>query len=217
MEFSKNNFTKCSLAYIILWVGGVADLSAILNVSEAMKNPGQSIPFETELTLEAFERMSDPVRFDNIRVKGTLMYAEGTINLRGVATAKVVSRCYRCLEDAECEVVAELDDAFVREASPANSDLYTFEATSGSGAYSISLEEPVRSALILELPMRILCSEDCKGLCTQCGHNLNEGPCSCHKGAGYASDNEDVGSAEVPEVISPFSALKTIVENNEEV
>jgi uncharacterized metal-binding protein YceD (DUF177 family) len=37
----------------------------------------------------------------------------------------------------------------------------------------------VRDAAILSLPMKILCREDCKGLCAACGRNLNEGDCGC--------------------------------------
>ena len=39
--------------------------------------------------------------------------------------------------------------------------------------------DAIRDALTLELPLRVLCKEDCKGLCPKCGHNLNEGPCGC--------------------------------------
>ena len=60
----------------------------------------------------------------------------------------------------------------------------------------------MRDALLLELPYRFLCSEDCKGLCSNCGINLNLGTCTCH---------------EEEEVTNPFSALKAIVQNNEEV
>jgi len=41
------------------------------------------------------------------------------------------------------------------------------------------LEEAVREQVLLALPLKMICREDCKGLCPQCGQNLNEGPCSC--------------------------------------
>ena len=50
-------------------------------------------------------------------------------------------------------------------------------ADAEEGAYDILPR--VREAVILELPMRFLCSEDCKGLCPLCGANLNRGPCAC--------------------------------------
>ncbi|MCK4236882.1 MAG: DUF177 domain-containing protein, partial [Candidatus Krumholzibacteria bacterium] len=42
----------------------------------------------------------------------------------------------------------------------------------------------VREAVILELPMKFLCSENCKGLCSRCGANLNEGDCGCNLRSG---------------------------------
>ena len=45
----------------------------------------------------------------------------------------------------------------------------------------IDLDELVMSDLLLTLPMKHLCREDCKGLCAQCGKNLNEGDCGCKK------------------------------------
>lgn len=43
----------------------------------------------------------------------------------------------------------------------------------------IDLAEIVREIIVLDIPIRYLCSEDCKGLCTSCGQNLNEKTCSC--------------------------------------
>lgn len=45
--------------------------------------------------------------------------------------------------------------------------------------FAIDIEDIVRTALILELPTRFLCKEDCKGLCVKCGANLNESTCNC--------------------------------------
>jgi uncharacterized protein len=42
----------------------------------------------------------------------------------------------------------------------------------------------VREALILEIPIKLLCREDCRGVCRKCGANLNEGECGCNPGIG---------------------------------
>jgi DUF177 domain-containing protein len=44
----------------------------------------------------------------------------------------------------------------------------------------VDLTPNIREDIILELPQRALCQEDCRGLCPQCGKNLNEGSCQCH-------------------------------------
>lgn len=43
----------------------------------------------------------------------------------------------------------------------------------------IELDKDIRDFAILAVPMKKLCSENCKGLCPRCGKNLNEGPCNC--------------------------------------
>ena len=47
------------------------------------------------------------------------------------------------------------------------------------GDYTLDLDELVAMDILLELPTRILCREDCKGLCNVCGQNLNTGSCNC--------------------------------------
>ena len=45
---------------------------------------------------------------------------------------------------------------------------------------SLDLDELLRADILLELPTKYLCREDCKGLCAVCGKNLNDGPCNCN-------------------------------------
>jgi uncharacterized protein len=49
-----------------------------------------------------------------------------------------------------------------------------------TGEY-INIAEDIYQAVMVEIPLWPICSEDCKGLCQQCGHNLNWGNCSCHQ------------------------------------
>ena len=46
---------------------------------------------------------------------------------------------------------------------------------------ALDLDELISSDILLELPSKFLCREDCQGLCQKCGHNLNLGDCSCDK------------------------------------
>ena len=168
-----------------------------LDVSRALKNPGQVYPFTAQMNLPEMEVLSDPVRFDAIRVEGEFFCTGGSsISLRGQVDATAVSRCSRCLERVEVPVQAQIDALYTRQPDPEDPDLYSFEAS------TLELEDAVRDALLLELPLQFFCKPDCKGLCPVCGVNLNKVTCTCQEGG---------------EVITPFSALKSIVLNNEEV
>lgn len=168
-----------------------------LDVSRALKNPGQVYPFRAELVLPEMEVLSDPVRFEAIRVEGEFFCTGGSrVSLRAEASATAVSRCSRCLDPVEVPVRAQIDALYDRQPDPEDPDLYGFTAS------ALELEDAVRDALLLELPLQFFCSPDCKGLCPVCGANLNRDACTCQEGG---------------EVITPFSALKSIVLHNEEV
>ena len=169
----------------------------MLDVSKALKNPGQIFPFEEEIEIEPMEVMSDPVHFVDVLAEGEFLCpGDNRISIKAKVNARADTRCSRCLEPVTIPVNAEVDAVYDRQPDPEDPDLYSFEAS------TVELTDAVRDALLLEMPMRVLCSEDCKGLCPVCGINLNKGTCTCQEGA---------------EVINPFSALKSIVLNDEEV
>ena len=168
-----------------------------LDVGNALKNPGQVYSFEEAVELPGMDILGDPVRFEDVDVTGEYFCTgDSRISLRGEVRAEVHTRCSRCLEPVRQTLSAEIDALYAKEGDPEDPDLYSFEAS------TVELTDAVRDALLLELPMRILCSEDCRGLCPVCGVNLNKGTCTCQEGA---------------EVTNPFSALKSIVLNDEEV
>ena len=171
-------------------------MSAMLDVSGALKNPGQAYAFEAAPELEEMEVLSDPVSFENVAAKGEFFGTGERVSIRGEVSAAVTSRCAKCLEPVKLEIHAEMDALYARQPDPEDPDIYLFEGS------KVDLTDAVRDALLLELPYRFLCSEDCKGLCPQCGVNLNLGTCTCQEGLNVAN---------------PFSALKAIVQNDEEV
>jgi uncharacterized protein len=64
--------------------------------------------------------------------------------------------------------------------------------------HHVDLTEAIRQHVLLELPMFAICREDCAGLCPQCGHNLNLGPCECQ-----------------PEVDARFNVLQRLLQNGQ--
>ena len=168
-----------------------------LDVGMALKNPGQVYPFRETVALPEIEVLSDPIRFEGVVVEGELFCTgDNRISLRGQASADAASRCSRCLEPVQVALTAGIDALYAKQPDPDDPDLYSFEG------HAVELEDAVRDALLLELPLQFFCKPDCKGLCPVCGTNLNHGTCTCQEGN---------------VVTGPFSALKNIVLNNEEV
>jgi uncharacterized protein len=112
--------------------------------------------------------------------------------IQGKFGGKILLECVRCLEDFEKQINWEFAELFAfKEENITESELLVPEDS------HIDLQELVREFAILEIPIKPLCSEDCQGLCQECGQNLNLGDCG-----------------HLPEIDSPFLALKGLFENN---
>lgn len=83
--------------------------------------------------------------------------------------------CDRCAEDFERKYSVELNKIVVqRLENEDDSDDYIVAQNN-----ILDLDDLVYQEILLFLPQKILCREDCKGLCPKCGKNLNSGDCSC--------------------------------------
>jgi uncharacterized protein len=85
--------------------------------------------------------------------------------------------CARCIEPVSnvLEISFEKDIASSGEVSSENDDYIIIEDK------KLDLLPCVEEEIMLEMPSRTLCKEDCRGLCQKCGKNLNEGDCDCDK------------------------------------
>lgn len=108
----------------------------------------------------------EPVRFD-----GVLEAVHEGILVTGTVHARWNGACRRCLERAEGELVVAVRELCVEHGDD--------ETTYALGHEELDLEPIVHDACILELPLAPLCSEECLGLCPECGANRNVEPCGC--------------------------------------
>jgi uncharacterized protein len=135
-------------------------------------------------------------------LKASLRKVSGGVLLEGQFTATVTSQCKRCLGDVELKVPVSFtlnlvpkalvhgDDYLKDDESLMEKKERSQGETGGSfeldavdqevfDGKTIDLDPIVREQLILALPLTIVCREDCKGLCPQCGINRNDATCSC--------------------------------------
>lgn len=129
-----------------------------------------SVEYESLVGIDSAELELD------IQKSGEEFYCQGT------ARASVRLICARCLEEFDQELAGETDFIICSEEWRENhSDVkdneeYVFFEGSDLQA---DVSGIVREAIIVELAMKPLCSEDCRGLCSRCGANLNERTCTC--------------------------------------
>ena len=153
----------------------------IFALDERLANPGDTLPWAGHLDETGYTLGQDFTLPEGIDFDIALTNAGEGILASGILRAHVKGTCDRCLEDAEFDVSAEVDDV---------------EFSLVSEDHTIDLSDAFLSALVMETPFVVLCREDCKGLCPVCGANLNEVDC------GHAAQREQERMA-----ASPFAAL----------
>ncbi len=113
-----------------------------------------------------------------IQESGEEYFCQGTVK------ASVNVECSRCLNGFDKEIESTIDfiacaeslHADVDEKDVLDSEDYAYFV---GGDIKADISDILRQAIILSLSLKPLCSDDCQGLCSQCGINLNEQSCSC--------------------------------------
>jgi len=101
----------------------------------------------------------------------------GEVVARGSVRGELRHECTRCLASVATEFASDLTVVFVSEADgdDGHSDAYAFEPTGAE----LDLSDAVREEIVLAMDSYVVCDPDCRGLCSVCGTNLNEGTCDC--------------------------------------
>ena len=100
------------------------------------------------------------------------------LELEGSGLVTVGIPCDRCLEDVEVKVTLDFKHKIDTE-SDAYDQSEDLDENNYIDGYSLDVEQLVYNELLVGWPTKILCSEDCKGICNVCGQNLNKGTCNC--------------------------------------
>jgi uncharacterized protein len=106
-----------------------------------------------------------------------------TFRLSGRVKTRLELLCSRCLEPFEVDIDAPFDLRYEPQPSSAAEGEHELSEGDFDAAYyaddQIDLGQLIQERIYLALDMKPLCSDDCKGLCSNCGTNLNRGTCSC--------------------------------------
>jgi len=105
-----------------------------------------------------------------------------TVYVRGNLKAVISQECSRCLEPAVLTVEGDFVYTLVPEKAEFEEEIELTAAELETGYYRgdfIDLAPLVCEQIVLQVPIKVLCSDDCKGLCPHCGKNLNTGSCNC--------------------------------------
>lgn len=144
---------------------------------KSLSEGAQFFEFRMDVGESGFE--SEDLDVKVIDVKSTVSRNERNVYVCSRVSAEVGFVCDSCLT----EFVDTLEDQFSiyytpDEESAASDDERVIQSLK-HGAVEIDLSAGVRESILLSIPMKVVCSPGCKGLCSHCGANLNDGPCPC--------------------------------------
>ena len=150
----------------------------LLGLSKIIDCPGASIPFSVSLDLSDLLYGTCYPVCKPVLASGTVRNTAGVLVMTGAVTTTISGVCDRCAADFTKDLEFPIDVVLVTELSnEENEDEWVFPLAGDSA----DLDDIVRTVFVLNMDSKLLCKDDCKGLCCRCGKNLNEGPCSCQK------------------------------------
>ena len=150
----------------------------LLGLSKIIDCPGASVSFSTSVDLSDLRYgVSYPVS-EPVLAQGIVRNTAGVLMMTGNLTTCIHGICDRCAGEFDRPINFPIQVVLVTELSnEENEDEWVFPLEGDSA----DLDDIVRTVFVLNLDSKLLCKEDCKGLCHRCGKNLNEGPCNCQK------------------------------------
>ena len=112
-----------------------------------------------------------------IRIDGEISNVGDVLLLQARVSTRVNRMCSRCLKEFTADSAAEVVEKYYPSGSSGvENDAYVYEAD------IVDITEPLRESLLLAEPLKVLCKEDCMGICPVCGTDRNVHPCSCDTG-----------------------------------
>lgn len=152
----------------------------LINLSELFTCEGKEKVYTAEFTLPTVTFGGDTYRIQKAEPFELDITGLGGKKFRmaGALPVTVEASCARCLEPVSflCELV--FDREFM-VGSEADAQRESMDEETCLDGYNLDVDQLVRNELLVSLPMRVLCREDCKGICNRCGTNLNLRTCTC--------------------------------------
>lgn len=119
-------------------------------------------------------RVSDKAPFDLTLTN----IGKGRARIAGTAEFSFIAKCDRCLQPVDQKIKIVIDREVsapdvMRDSRDEMDDQRFMEG------YQLNVEDLLNNEIVINWPMKILCRPDCKGICSQCGKDLNTGTCDC--------------------------------------
>ena len=148
----------------------------VIDVRPILHTPGKRLDFRFELDLSGLEFDGRRPVSRPVAVEGEIRNTADLLELELTARTTLDAVCDRCGKEFSLGKETSYGCMLAEELQNEESDEIVLLEDGKTDAGDLA-----RTAFILGMDSKTLCSEDCKGLCPRCGADLNLGPCSCKK------------------------------------
>lgn len=146
----------------------------LIDLKHIFATDNSSLPIEYSLDLSSTEVSGVYPLKKPVTVSGTVSNKASLVVLDAVITYEYSAPCDRCGTETERTHTLRLNKSLAVSIEGEESDSILTVPD-----MKLDLDELLYSEVIVNLPMKHLCKEDCKGICPKCGKNLNDGKCGC--------------------------------------
>ena len=147
-----------------------------LDLKDILEVPGTEKSFSCELNQDLLSFPFVETFLSPVMAEGTVRNTAGVLSLSADVHMQMQCVCDRCLRQFERDLImpvsAVLSDRMEDED---DADVFPVEEQ------GVSPDEIAATCVLLDMDSKCLCRDDCRGLCPDCGADLNEGPCTCAK------------------------------------
>lgn len=148
-----------------------------INVLNVKKEIGSAKPFQFIVSADNLGLKDELAWLDGqLAIDGQVVNNGQTLEVQGLIRGWAKYSCSRCLDEFTAKIEVPFTENFIEtdgDLAPEDDDITRFQGD------EIDLTEMVREGIILAEPIQPLCSDNCRGLCPQCGVNLNKQSCAC--------------------------------------
>lgn len=148
----------------------------LIELNNIFNNDGECFKFDYTMDLSSYDLNGQHPFASPVSIVGKVFNNVGVVKLEANASFRYVGICDRCADDITKDFVVPIEHFLVQSLNNEDNDDYIIVPD-----MKLDLDELVLTDMLLSLPSKNLCSDDCKGLCSMCGQNLNHGHCNCKK------------------------------------
>lgn len=148
----------------------------ILDLEPIFNNEGMVKEFDFELDLSEQEIFGTKPFTTPVKVKGSAGNYTGIVEMRAKAEFELETSCDRCAKPIKLPVATDIFHTLVTHLNDETNDELLLV-----NELRFDLKPLITEDIFLDFPAKLLCDEECKGVCPRCGKDLNTGSCSCEK------------------------------------